>query len=79
MLNLLGYTGPAAEFVFFVNANDKMQKWGCGQNHIGVDSTKNTQPSRNDYETLINISESSVRATHDFIKEEELQFYKPLI
>ena len=37
------------------------------------------QPSINDYETLINIWESSVRATHDFLKEEDLQFYKPLI
>lgn len=37
------------------------------------------QPSRNDYEKLIDIWESSVRATHDFLKEEDLQFYKPLI
>jgi len=37
------------------------------------------QPSINDYETLINIWENSVRATHDFLKEEDLQFYKPLI
>ena len=38
-----------------------------------------TQPSRNDYEKLIAIWERSVRATHDFLKEEDLQFYKPLI
>lgn len=37
------------------------------------------QPSVNDYEALINIWENSVRATHDFLKEEDLQFYKPLI
>lgn len=37
------------------------------------------KPSINDYETLINIWEDSVRATHDFLKEEDLQFYKPLI
>jgi Acetyltransferases len=37
------------------------------------------QPSINDYETLITIWENSVRATHDFLKEEDLQFYKPLI
>ncbi len=37
------------------------------------------QPSINDYETLINIWENSVRATHDFLKEDDLQFYKPLI
>lgn len=37
------------------------------------------QPSINDYETLISIWENSVRATHDFLKEEDLQFYKPLI
>ncbi|CQR70356.1 putative N-acetyltransferase YjaB [Sporomusa ovata DSM 2662] len=38
-----------------------------------------TQPSVNDYETLINIWEDSVRSTHDFLKEEDIQFYKPLI
>lgn len=37
------------------------------------------QPSINDYEKLISIWENSVRATHDFLKEEDLQFYKPLI
>ena len=37
------------------------------------------QPSINDYEMLINIWENSIRATHDFLKEEDLQFYKPLI
>lgn len=37
------------------------------------------QPSINDYETLINIWEKSVRATHDFLKEEDLQFYRQLI
>ncbi|WP_110955429.1 GNAT family N-acetyltransferase [Anaerosinus massiliensis] len=37
------------------------------------------QPTVNDYEALIHIWESSVRATHDFLKEEDLQFYKPLI
>ena len=37
------------------------------------------QPSLNDYETLLNIWENSVRATHDFLVEEDIQFYKPLI
>lgn len=37
------------------------------------------QPTINDYETLLNIWENSVRATHDFLREEDLQFYKPLI
>lgn len=37
------------------------------------------QPSIYDYETLLNIWEDSVRATHGFLKEEDLQFYKPLI
>jgi hypothetical protein len=29
---------PVSKAARHVNANDKMQKWGCGQNHIGVDS-----------------------------------------
>lgn len=37
------------------------------------------QPSINDYVTLIRIWENSVRATHDFLREEDLQFYKPLV
>ncbi len=37
------------------------------------------QPSIKDYETLINIWENSVRATHYFLKEEDLQYYRPLI
>ncbi len=37
------------------------------------------QPSTNDYEELIRIWEESVRATHDFITEDDIQFYKPLI
>ncbi len=31
------------------------------------------------YDTLIDIWEKSVRATHDFLKEEDLLFYRPLI
>lgn len=38
-----------------------------------------TRPTVNDYERLINIWESSVRATHHFLNEEDIQFYKPLI
>lgn len=37
------------------------------------------QPTIDDYETLLNIWENSARATHDFLREEDLQFYKPLI
>lgn len=37
------------------------------------------QPTISDYEALLNIWENSVRATHDFLKEEDLQFFKPLI
>lgn len=32
-----------------------------------------------DYNILIDIWEQSVRATHDFLKEEDLLFYRPLI
>ncbi len=37
------------------------------------------KPSVNDYERLITIWENSVRATHTFITEEDIQCYKPLI
>ncbi|MDU2063301.1 MAG: acetyltransferase [Sporomusaceae bacterium] len=37
------------------------------------------QPTVNEYGTLINIWENAVRATHDFLTEEDIQFYKPLI
>lgn len=34
---------------------------------------------KNDYQKIMDIWESSVRATHHFLKEEDLLFYKPLI
>lgn len=38
-----------------------------------------TKASVREYSRLIAIWENSVRATHDFITEEDIQFYKPLI
>jgi len=38
-----------------------------------------TKPSIDDYQRLITIWENSVRATHHFITEADIQFYKPLI
>jgi putative acetyltransferase len=32
-----------------------------------------------EYPKIVEIWESSVRATHDFLKEEDIQFFKPLI
>lgn len=32
-----------------------------------------------DYAELLNVWENSVRATHDFITEEDIEFFKPLI
>ncbi|MTI33058.1 GNAT family N-acetyltransferase [Xanthovirga aplysinae] len=32
-----------------------------------------------DYQELVELWEASVRATHKFLKEEDIQFYKPLI
>jgi putative acetyltransferase len=32
-----------------------------------------------DYSELLNIWENSVRATHDFITEEDIEFFKPII
>lgn len=36
-------------------------------------------PVAADYPELILVWEASVRATHDFLQEEDIQFYKPLI
>ena len=38
-----------------------------------------TVPSAEDYNELTQLWEASVRATHHFLKEEDIQFYKPLI
>ncbi|MDF2904253.1 MAG: yjaB [Bacillus sp. (in: firmicutes)] len=38
-----------------------------------------TKVSARDYQRLITIWENSVRATHNFITEEDIQHYKPLI
>lgn len=38
-----------------------------------------TTPTTDDYLQLISIWESAVRATHDFLPEEEIQALKPLI
>lgn len=34
---------------------------------------------RTEYNEIVNIWEASVRATHHFLKEEDIQFFKPLI
>ncbi|WP_027709698.1 acetyltransferase [Zooshikella ganghwensis] len=38
-----------------------------------------TTPSQNDYPELVSVWESSVRATHDFLTEHDIQFYKPML
>jgi putative acetyltransferase len=38
-----------------------------------------TKASKADYEKLITIWENSVRATHTFVTEEDIQYFKPLI
>ncbi|WP_236974058.1 acetyltransferase [Membranihabitans maritimus] len=35
--------------------------------------------SKNEYPEIIRIWEKSVRATHHFLKEEDIEYYKPLI
>ncbi|WP_299157735.1 GNAT family N-acetyltransferase [uncultured Tenacibaculum sp.] len=35
--------------------------------------------NKNEYQEVVNVWESSVRATHDFLKEEDIQYFKPLI
>ena len=39
-----------------------------------IDDIKKTE-----YNEIVNIWEASVRATHHFLKEEDIQFFKPLI
>ena len=36
-------------------------------------------PTPHDYIELVTVWEASVRATHHFLKEEDIQFFKPLI
>ena len=36
-------------------------------------------PSKKDYPEIVAVWEASVRATHTFLKEEDIQFFKPLI
>lgn len=37
------------------------------------------QPAPQDYEEILEVWEASVRHTHDFLTEEHIQFYKPLV
>lgn len=34
---------------------------------------------KTEYQDLVNVWESSVRATHDFLKEDDIQYFRPLI
>lgn len=36
-------------------------------------------PSKEDYTSIVDVWEASVRATHHFLKEEDIQYFKPLI
>jgi putative acetyltransferase len=38
---------------------------------------ENVLPS--DYAELLNVWENSVRATHDFVTDEDIEFFKPII
>lgn len=35
--------------------------------------------NKNEYKEVVKLWEASVRATHDFLKEEDIEFFKPLI
>jgi putative acetyltransferase len=37
------------------------------------------QASKADFDALLEVWETSVRATHDFITEDDIQFFKPLV
>ena len=34
---------------------------------------------KENYQEIVNVWEASVRATHDFLKEEDIEYFKPLI
>ena len=36
-------------------------------------------PNKSEYKALVDLWEASVRASHDFLSEEDIQYYKPLI
>lgn len=38
-----------------------------------------SQPTPEDYDEILHVWEMSVRHTHDFLTEEHIQFYKPLV
>lgn len=38
-----------------------------------------TKVSEQDFDTLLNVWEASVQATHDFVSEDNIQFFKPLV
>ncbi|MFD0794755.1 GNAT family N-acetyltransferase [Mucilaginibacter litoreus] len=38
-----------------------------------------SQPQLSDYPALIDLWESSVRATHHFLREEDIDFYRPMV
>ena len=37
------------------------------------------RPTPKDYDELLTVWEASVRSTHHFLTEENIQFYKPLV
>ena len=37
------------------------------------------RPTPQDYDELLTVWEASVRSTHHFLAEKDIQFYKPLI
>lgn len=37
------------------------------------------RPTPQDYDELLTVWEASVRSTHHFLTEENIQFYKPLV
>ncbi len=43
------------------------------------EDTKIEKANSNDYQKIMSVWESSVKATHDFLKQEDFEFYKNLI
>lgn len=54
-------------------------KWFVDVYNEGQKGIDICHPSPSDYDEIVSVWESSVRATHTFVSEEDIAFYKPLV
>lgn len=60
-----------SSLLYFINLNVSENQ---NKMEYKIDNIKKTE-----YNEVVNIWEASVRATHHFLKEEDFQYFKPLI